>query len=62
MTASTWDGRVDHHPLPNPPPACYRANELVAQYERLSKDRVANAAFDEPVSIRATQTNRRHAQ
>ena len=55
ITSFTRDGRVTCQPLSKAPPARNGSYKLVSENERLSKHRIPDATFDEPMSIRAAQ-------
>jgi hypothetical protein len=61
LTSLTRDGWVARHTLTGAPAAGNRADELMSEDQGLSKNCVPDAAFDEPVPVRAAQPDSGHA-
>ena len=55
--AVAGDRRVEHDGLAAPRPTYHNAGELVTEDERLAEHRVADTSLEEPVSIRAAETD-----
>jgi hypothetical protein len=55
--AATGDRGIEHDGLAAARATCHDAGELVAEDERLAEHRVADTSLEEPVSIRAAETD-----
>ena len=55
--AAAGNRRVEHDGLAATGTARHHAGELVAEDERLAEDRVADASLEEPVPVRAAETD-----